>query len=32
VVMSPLLLDASVTTPEQLREVNALCLLAERVS
>jgi predicted RecB family nuclease len=30
VVMSPRLLDASVTSPEQLREVNALCLLAER--
>jgi uncharacterized protein len=29
VVMSPLLLDAAVRTPEQLRQVNALCRLAE---
>jgi hypothetical protein len=29
VVMSPLLLDAAVRTPEQLRRVNALCRLAE---
>ncbi|SDC77051.1 uncharacterized protein SAMN05660690_2479 [Geodermatophilus telluris] len=29
VVMSPLLLDAQVRTPEQLRQVNALCRLAE---
>ncbi|MGR7026402.1 TM0106 family RecB-like putative nuclease [Geodermatophilus sp. URMC 62] len=29
VVMSPLLLDAVVRTPEQLRQVNALCRLAE---
>ncbi|MDX6254096.1 MAG: hypothetical protein QOJ11_430 [Frankiales bacterium] len=29
VVMSPLMLDASVNTPEQLRKVNALCRLAE---
>jgi uncharacterized protein len=27
--MSPLLLDAAVRTPEQLRQVNALCRLAE---
>jgi predicted RecB family nuclease len=32
VVLSPRLLDASVTTPEQLRDVNALCLLGERAS
>ncbi len=32
VVMSPALLDAAVTTPEQLRKVNALCRLAESVS
>ncbi|MGY1714188.1 TM0106 family RecB-like putative nuclease [Geodermatophilus sp. SYSU D01106] len=29
VVMSPLLLDAQVRTPEQLRQVNAMCRLAE---
>jgi uncharacterized protein len=29
VVMSPLLLDAAVRTPEQLRQVNAMCRLAE---
>jgi uncharacterized protein len=29
VVLSPLLLDAPVRTPEQLRRVNALCRLAE---
>jgi predicted RecB family nuclease len=29
VVMSPLLLDAPVRTPQQLRQVNALCRLAE---
>ena len=29
VVLSPLLLDASVRTPEQLRRVNALCRLVE---
>jgi hypothetical protein len=29
VVLSPLLLDAPVRTPEQLRRVNALCRLVE---
>ncbi len=29
VVLSPALLDAAVTSPEQLRQVNALCRLAE---
>jgi uncharacterized protein len=32
VVMSPLLLDAPVHSPEQLRQVNALCRLVEMAS
>ena len=32
VVMSEELLDAPVRTPEQLRQVNALCRLAEMAS
>ena len=32
VVLSPLLLDAPVRTPDQLRKVNALCRLVESAS